>query len=576
MIEEDETIRLWAKEMSELSVALNWEPFTHQKIAGKDRVLSIDNSNKLENLHLQDIASSLKTFTAKAMKQGFSEEEATREFERDLCKKDLYYLTKFVLGYDLLKFHLHYPLCKSRDEIEKTPNYRGLLELPRGFFKSTICTIAYIIQRILKDPNVTICILSNTAKNADDKLVETKDHFIRNEQLRYLFPEYCCTNKSDFGSNSSFMSPAATMRYAEPTLMSAGVATRLAGKHFDLIVPDDLWDSDSVSTPDTLSKCKSSIHKLEFLARRGLAIPMVATRYAFDDPTIDLLEHSLYKDNCIILSSIDKDGRAIFPEQRNLKQLKAQDEQSRYEFSSQMMLNPSAESQAFDPAWFRYLPWEEQEAERKAGELRYRTVILTDYAGTSGKLADDCALIAVRCDSKGRIVVCEVIKEKLNPNDAIEKTYLLSDKWAADMIVRQKAPLESSLSSFMEDAQQRRVKEGFKYYHWYEFGLHRMKKEARMLALQPYFQQGQIYFQDNMQDLEHEIQSFPFDMTHDDAMDALSELVDPEVGEIPRFSKVEKTVSDEQLMKEYLDAHRNAEHLQRHQAAKSAWSQYTK
>lgn len=571
----------WAKGISKISVSVGWDAYTTQVIGGQEYEITIDNSSALEAIYLDDIRSRLNTFIGQAEKNGFTAAEAEREFIRELCKRDLYYLTKFVLGYDLCEFHLHYPLAQFAQKINTQKDYRGLIELSRGFFKSTICTIANAIQLMLINPNVAIGFISNSANNADDKLIATKDHFIRNDILRSLFPEYCCQNKKDFGSNSSFVCPASTVRKEEATLMSAGVGTRWSGKHFTHLICDDFWDDVSVTTPDVLSKCKTAIHELPFILRRNGAILFVATRYSHDDPTTMLQKHSQYGKNCIIRSAIDDQGQATFPSQRSLESLMADDEQSRYSFSCQMMLNPSAESQAFNERWFRYMPHEEQERQRQEGELRYRTLILTDYAGTDGKTADNFALLVVRADSLGRYVVCELIKEQMSPNDAIDETYRMADKWSADMLVRQKAPLESALKSFMDDAQTRRRADGHKYYHWKEFSLHRQQKQSRMLALQPLFQQGMIYFQplssdESMKDLQEEVLSFPFNMTNDDLMDALSELCDPDIGEFPVFTAKPDEISRQQSQIQYLDHHRDAEIKQRRQSVEKYFSKFKK
>lgn len=73
-----------------------------------------------------------------------NQREALWHFERELAKRDKYYLGKYVLGYDRAVFHLHYFMCGTMDDLP--PGYRGLREFPRDAYKTTFMGITYIVQ----------------------------------------------------------------------------------------------------------------------------------------------------------------------------------------------------------------------------------------------------------------------------------------------------------------------------------------------------------------------------------------------------------------------------------------------
>src|SRR3954468_18169974 len=73
----------------------------------------------------------------------------TYQFMRKRCKNDLFYLNTAILGHDRLSPNLHGHLC-SWMERNSEWHFREIL-LPRGHFKSTVCTIADGIQIVLPD-----------------------------------------------------------------------------------------------------------------------------------------------------------------------------------------------------------------------------------------------------------------------------------------------------------------------------------------------------------------------------------------------------------------------------------------
>ena len=460
------------------------------------------------------------------------------EFERWLCKRDLYYLGKYVLGYSKAVFHLHKFMC---DTMENLPDgYRGLREFPRDSFKSTFMTISFIVQQLLNNPNIRILLKSNTVNNAASKLKEARNHFEKNDSLRRLFPEHCPVKRADQGNNTYWKSPANTAVQNEGSFNAAGVGSSSTSQHYDMIIGDDFWDEDSVASQETMTKCNNDLNGIEYLLgspEEGKII-FIGTRFAHDDPTKGLLDNIRYR--CVIVSGITRHGRSLFPEAMSVEHLYSQYHSHRYNFSCQIMLNPSSEDSSFSSDWFKYLSYSEVKKQEREGKIKTSVVILTDAAGQDKTSSDPVAILAVVKDSLKRKTVVEYVRKKLNPLDFLIAVSKMYDKYNADYAVRQNALIETVLEPFIDARNKDRKEQGMDKVRWEKISLGKQSKMARMSGLQPYFQRGEMYFDpamENLKELQDEILSFPFNMSNDDGMDALSEITDELVSRCPRFAE---------------------------------------
>ena len=161
----------------------------------------------------------------------------------------------------------------ERKIIEFNPSARTrLFLLFRGAFKSTIITIAHTIQLMLLWPDIRILIASHKKEGGSQKFLGSiKDHFMRNERFRRLFPEYCpkpnSVGQMEWGTSEQVTLPnrSARANYPESTIEIAGNTTDVTGRHYNYLKIDDIVTRESVTNESMLEKTEEFNALLKFL-----------------------------------------------------------------------------------------------------------------------------------------------------------------------------------------------------------------------------------------------------------------------------------------------------------------------
>lgn len=452
-------------------------------------------------------------------------------FERELAKADLYWLTKFVLGYDKLVFHLHFFMARTMADLPE--GYRGLRQFARDSFKTTVMGIAWAIQEVLRDPEARILYKSNAEANAKNKVAEARNHFLHNRTLRALFPEHVPQRRSDEGSEGSFTTPAKRSPQKEGTLTAAGVGTSKTSQHYTHIVGDDFWDAKSVTSVERTAATARELSELEYLLEspaRG-RILFISTRFAHDDPTARFLADPAYE--CVIVSGILPCGRSTFPENLPLPKMIGQ-AMDAYTFSCQVLLSPTSDDQRLPRA--AAVRWRELREMEARGLLRLRTILATDAAGSRSRTSDEAAIMAVALDSTGRATVVGSLAAKMAPSEFVTALFAEFDRWAAEFAVVQKAAIDTVILSFIEERNEARLKEGRRAMPIIRYSLGNEEKKRRITAaLQPLLARGSLALDPDMPDvtgLEREIAEHP-NTGEDHRLDALAALGDPAIRAVP-------------------------------------------
>jgi predicted phage terminase large subunit-like protein len=202
---------------------------------------------------------------------------------KELCKTDLFYLLVYAMGrLDANKDWL-FDRCR---EVQAEPN--GMLDLwSREHYKSTVITFALTIQEILNNPNVTIGIFSHTRPIAKGFLRQIKRELELNVTLKALFPEILYENPSKEAIKWSEDDGIIVKRSTNPkeaTIEAWGVVDgQPTGKHFNLLIYDDVVTKESVNTPEMIEKTTDALALSYNLGAHGGRRRFIGTRYHFSD-----------------------------------------------------------------------------------------------------------------------------------------------------------------------------------------------------------------------------------------------------------------------------------------------------
>lgn len=235
------------------------------------------------------------------------EKGTNRAMVRNLCLYDLAYLMIKVLQrkdiVDLEKPRnqqkCHNPewVYNRIREVEADPD--GHLDLwARSHFKSSIITNALNIQELLRNPEVTICIISFNVSTAEDFLKQIKRELETNTILWELFPDVLWVEKSQQTNQLEWRVPHGiqwttegivvrrTGNPKESTIMRSGLIDGvLVSKHFDILDYDDCVQQNSVSSPDMVNKTNQGYELSKSLGKEdgSTRIRMIGTRWAPGD-----------------------------------------------------------------------------------------------------------------------------------------------------------------------------------------------------------------------------------------------------------------------------------------------------
>lgn len=447
------------------------------------------------------------------------------ELLRTRGKESLFFFAKAILGYSKLSKRVHGPICAILEDRTKV---RARFVLPRGWFKTTLITIAYPIWRAINDPNVRILVAQNTVTNAKAKLASISKHFSNNVLFRALYPEILPDKQCVWNTES--MTVRRTASWPEGTFEAAGAKTQVTGRHYDEIIEDDTVapDKDEISTENILPT-KDDIdqaigwHRLAtpILTPEPLArIIVVGTRW-FE---IDLL--SWIADNEKWYFSYtraaretdghpDPEGEPAFPEvygEAKLKETEAS--MGPYMFACLYMNTPTRTSEMlFQPEWFTN--WYDTEPQNC---MCWTTVDPgNDPEDTKGKPDYNVVMTCGKDLITGRVYVLDYTRRRCGPSETIEIIFDHVRRFRPVKVAVEAIAYQLSLLHWIKEK-----KRGHNLYFTVEaIRDNRRSKNMRIMGLQPLFSAGRIFLRPHMKELVTEALAFP-NGANDDIIDALA------------------------------------------------------
>jgi predicted phage terminase large subunit-like protein len=460
-------------------------------------------------------------------------------------RDDLYYLTKYILGYDKLKPNPH---CELTEFMNNSGKRTKLILMPRGSFKSTIISVGYTIQSLIRDPNKTVLVSSETQSNAGNWISEIRSHFEGNERFKRLYGDW--SNKGNiWKANALVIKPRnKPKKEASITAGSLEKGTQV-GQHYDLIILDDVVSMNNINSDEAIQKTIDHYKLLLSILNPGGEIVVVGTRWGFHElyawlqdpegPEFDQV-------GTFHRAAEDDDGKLLMPEVLNREFLEQQRKtQGSYIYSCQYLNKPEQSSLNV----FRKDQVQFYEKSPK-GLIYFLTV---DPAVSMVANSDYTGIIVNGVDYYGNWFIQEAINEKLEPSALIHRIFGLVQQYQPLMCVAmEKFALEKMLKVNLLAEME---KTGIVFAIQDLETNTRINKQARIRALQPMFENRKVFLKKEHTELFRQVVYFP-QLKHDDVLDALKSqlpIVFPSDVKPDDEEMVEKLTINEQRMWDNLD-----------------------
>jgi hypothetical protein len=205
------------------------------------------------------------------------------------CKYDLEFLYREICGYDRFNYELHGAFpgdeatgkpCGLAYFLEHSGPRKQIL-IPRNHLKSTEITIVWNLQQILRNFDIRVCV-NNAKYDTAQEFVQTVQSFLEPEgKLSKIFGNFRSPKLP--WNRDSFTIAQRTLPRAQPTVMAASIDSILNGKHFDLIINDDLVEPNNVRTKEQIQKTIEFFKDCFNQIDKGGTIVNVGTRWAAQD-----------------------------------------------------------------------------------------------------------------------------------------------------------------------------------------------------------------------------------------------------------------------------------------------------
>ncbi|HEY1243555.1 MAG TPA: hypothetical protein VGF29_01865 [Hyphomicrobiaceae bacterium] len=266
---------------------------------------------------------------------------------------DRFYLLTVLCNRPDMSHPWIYQRCR---EVEKAPD--GYIDLwARAHGKSSVITFAGVIQEVLCDPETRVAIFSNTKELAHRFVDQIKTEFEDNAKLIALYPDVLWRDAKERKQARTWsVGDGITLKRKgnprEATVEGHGVVDAMpTGKHFPLLVYDDVINEANVTNPEQVKKATERTELSFSLGEaEGTRKWFIGTRYHFGDTYAYILENEIATPR---IHPATEDGRLtgkpVFLSQARWEEIKRQQRSS---VAAQYLQNPLAgEENTFTTRW---------------------------------------------------------------------------------------------------------------------------------------------------------------------------------------------------------------------------------
>lgn len=445
---------------------------------------------------------------------------------RQACFERFDFFASQILGYKVADFHadMMAHILHTRD---------SMVLAPRGGGKSTIGDVAYLLWRMTKDPNLRICIASKTGEQAKGFLGEIKAHIDGNQDFIAVFGDL----HGPLWNDKEITIATRTKIKKEPTITAVGAGAGIPGRHFDIIIGDDLVDGENSATDHQREKLKVWFYSTLFptLEPEG-ELRIIGTRYHPQDLYGHFAKAEKIRDEngkvvgkqylderlgpnvfCIkaIQTGPDGEDRSFWEDKFPLDHLLRMRRAMGLAIFNLQMQNDATISEGGIISINDIEPfvWSHEGDRPPLDHLRIYMGV--DPAISERDEADFFSIAVIGVSDEHHIYVLEIIKEKMSVNkqrDLILKKYA---QWNPDLIGFETNAYQAALAQV--------VAEKGLWVPIHEFKT-RKDKTQRAQIMSAYFERHEVHLHHSMIDLMETLVGMP-NVDHDDTFDALDHAI---------------------------------------------------
>jgi hypothetical protein len=376
-------------------------------------------------------------------------------------------------------------------EVEHNPD--GHLDLwARYHYKSSICTFAGCLQEIIIDPEITIAIMSGSNKIAQPFLVQLQEEMERNETLKRIHPDVFWDEPRKEAPQWSRDKGITVRRKSNPkeaTVEAFGLIDGMrTGKHYKLLVYDDLVDETMVDNPDIVKKVTQRWELSDNLGSLGKTRKWhQGTRYSYGDTYGIIIDRGILKTRIYPATMNGQlKGEPVLLSHERWEEVKLA---QRSTVNAQMLLNPLAGNEnTFSTKNFRHYD---------VIPSVLNVYILVDPSKGSSNRSDNTAIPVIGIDGGGNKYLLDGYCHRMKLSQRWEYIKQLKRKWEGHpgvQMVRvgyEQYGMQSDLEVIEE--YQVRDKEPFEIVELNTPRQGKHSKGDRIQRLEPDFNRGMIY-----------------------------------------------------------------------------------
>lgn len=362
---------------------------------------------------------------------------------------DLFTFSKVVLNYRLLVERIHSPVCsflsdsfvegfvfpKLVNEKKKLPKLaptdslhrrKKLILLPRGSYKSTICSIAFPLFILKEQPNASILLFSEVKENAIKWLRTIKSHCENNPIFRALYGDWI----SNKWAETEIIIKPRTVAQPAPSIMVSGANSTTTSQHQFCQIIDDPHSWENTVTQEMIDKIIQTWIELGKQLQPGGFQFVIGTPYTMTDlfshiqnyyaDTYDIMKQSVY----------NQDDSLWFPEVLNeefLAMQKGVTQQSVEMYNAHYLLDPSpVGDRKIDSSKFIMFDLKDI----NLNELNLFIVI--DPANSKKRGSSRTAIILMGCDWQNHHYLIDYKVDRMTPDEGVEESVKFVERWKKD------------------------------------------------------------------------------------------------------------------------------------------------